>query len=308
MSSESNARADNRALGSKSVLHTLETRLTAYRLFLNEAWNVLPVWLRTPEEEGRGLRDWFQTNWEMLVESPLQEALENEEGYVERTKRCLQVYGEGAACNPDGDPRIAYPGFDATHEVRVNRDDRFYAFGTVIDGSFVVAPPFDLVRSVDGQGRPRLLPSSAAAFSVVRTESFHALYVATGIAEQDSATPSTGTVTGLWQFLLLAGVPAVLAGGAAYFLGACFAENIPASAMGLFAVATYLIWGARETFAEILFNLLVYYLLGLAITALAPGPIGTVTAAQLLYAMVLGTAVSFVFFLVARLFLPAHDW
>ena len=306
MPSKNSSRAGTLALVSKPVRRTLEARLAAYRSFLNDAWEVLPAWLRTREDGGRGLRDWFQTNWEMLVESPLQEALAAEEGYVEVRKRCAQVYGEGAACNRDGDLRIAYSGFDASHEIRVNGDDRFYAFGTVSDGCFVQTPPFDLVQTIDVRGSRRVVPAGTAAFSVVRTESFHALYVESDHL-QDAFT-STPTIEGLPMFLLLVGIPALLAGGAAYFLGTQLGENIPALAMGVFAALTYLIWGARETPVEIVVNLVIYYLLALGITTVVPGPVGEVTAMQLLYAILLGVLVSLVFFLVARLFLPSDEW
>ncbi len=49
--------------------------INQFRIFLNTAWTGLPDWIKNKEESRYAIDDWFQANWEALVEAEINQFL-----------------------------------------------------------------------------------------------------------------------------------------------------------------------------------------------------------------------------------------
>lgn len=83
------------------------------------------------------LSDWLQANWEVIIESRLQEA--------KCISGLLDIYGPGADCNRSSS-RVSLPHLLPSCSIHVQSSFALHSFGTMQNGYFVQAPPFDYVK------------------------------------------------------------------------------------------------------------------------------------------------------------------
>jgi hypothetical protein len=83
------------------------------------------------------LADWLQANWEIIVESKLQEA--------NLIPGLLDVYGDGADCNGSSS-RVSLPKMSPSCAVHVQKGYVLHSFGTLQNDFFIQSPPFDYVK------------------------------------------------------------------------------------------------------------------------------------------------------------------
>ena len=102
------------------------------------------------------LADWLQANWEIIVESRLQEA--------EIVSGLIDIYGEGADCNGSSS-RVSLPESQPQCAVHVKQDFVLHSFGTLKNGFFVQSPPFNYIKAENSKSEI-ILKLSEAQFTI----------------------------------------------------------------------------------------------------------------------------------------------
>lgn len=80
--------------------------LTNFRLFVEASWERIVILAETKPEDESWLDDWFQANWELLVEAWV----------CSTPSEFLEIYGEGADCNGPSS-RVWMPDATPTHRI-----------------------------------------------------------------------------------------------------------------------------------------------------------------------------------------------
>ena len=111
--------------------------LKEFREFLQKSYQALPIWVINGEDQNDSVLDWYQTNWEILVEYRMQSL-----GLIDGR---IDVYGDGADCNGDSS-RVFLPEAHPSKSIRINDKYVFHSFGTLKNDYFVQEPPFDFVK------------------------------------------------------------------------------------------------------------------------------------------------------------------
>ena len=111
----------------------LKAILQSFQFFLKTSWEGLPHDLL----QSRELEDWYQANWEIIVEN----AISKNSGYGV----FIDVYGDGADCNHSSS-RVWFPDKPPTYSIRVNDDFVFHSFGSIKDNVYTQMPPFEYVK------------------------------------------------------------------------------------------------------------------------------------------------------------------
>jgi hypothetical protein len=141
------------------------TTMNSFRNFLNISWNGLPDFIKNTEESSWLIDDWYQTNWETLVETNINQIIEKEKlpiGFV-----TLEAFGSGADCNGSSS-RVFNPNALATHYIQVNNIYRFDSFGELNDKNYYeISYPFNFAKVIDEQEIEIILPASNLIFKVV---------------------------------------------------------------------------------------------------------------------------------------------
>ena len=141
-------------------MKTLKHYLESYSKFLVFNWNLIDA-LSRQDQTGSFQVDWLQANWELLVE-----------GQLGNGNIILEVYGEGADCNPNSS-RVLFPDRLPTHQINclplnghvvrdiLNKEDCDVGMGKVIfdrfvtlkdDGWFYEVPKFEqILAEQDGK-------------------------------------------------------------------------------------------------------------------------------------------------------------
>jgi hypothetical protein len=137
----------------------INKEILEFNNFLNLSWPFVNCFYNKTDLINATLSDWFQMNWEILVECK-----------VCHPGNFLQVYKEGAEANGEYS-RITFMDKIATHYVKVvpqattiheyytnsdmhfgNEDFMFSMFLQKVDGFFLLAPPFSLIEVYDEKG------------------------------------------------------------------------------------------------------------------------------------------------------------
>lgn len=136
-----------------------------FRHFLNTAWTGLPEWIIKNENQEYEINDWLQANWEILVESKLNEPFRQMEVGSERI--ILNFFGSGADIDGRGSSRVIYPDDLPTHFILVNDKYRFDSFGTKYEtGWFELTFPFNYIKAIDKDENEIILSATRAKFSL----------------------------------------------------------------------------------------------------------------------------------------------
>ena len=129
----------------------LEDALEDFRQFLLLSYQQMFI-LLSPDL----LDDWLQANWEIIVESRLQES--------KAISGLLDVYGNGADCNASSS-RVSLPDSHPQCAVHVKPSFILHSFGTLQNGLFIEAPPFDYVKGENAKSEV-VLPVNEVQFTI----------------------------------------------------------------------------------------------------------------------------------------------
>ena len=132
----------------------LDEVIEQFRCFLIESYKFLPRWLLTNDEQ---MAEYFQANWEILVESRLNE--------LNLMSGAIDVYGDGADCN-GASSRVSIPELRPTAAVHIKNGCVLHSFGSTKNGYFEMIPPFDFVKGEFPGGGELVLSISEADFSI----------------------------------------------------------------------------------------------------------------------------------------------
>ncbi len=105
------------------------------------------------------LADWLQANWEIIVESRLQEA--------NLIPGLLDVYGEGADSNGSSS-RVSLPKMLPSCAVHVQKGYVLHSFGTLQNDFFIQSPPFDYVKGENSKAEV-IVKLNDAQFEIGKT-------------------------------------------------------------------------------------------------------------------------------------------
>lgn len=151
----------------------IKTLLQNYSQFLSVNWKQIDA-LEQLDSTGSFKMDWMQANWELLVE-----------GHLKCRETNLEVYGEGADCNPKSS-RVLYPERLPTHKITcfplkgrqikdlLNKEDCNLEIGEIIfdrfvtfkdDGWFYETPNFQHVLA-EQNGKQVVLDFSELEFEL----------------------------------------------------------------------------------------------------------------------------------------------
>ena len=139
--------------------------INSFRFFLNTSWPGLPDWIKDEVKSWHVIDDWYQTNWETLVETEINQIIDHEKlslGVVS-----LEVFGCGADCNGISS-RVFKPEILPTHFVQVNNIYRFDSLGIKHEnGWFEISYPFDSARVFNDKGEEIILPMTNLTFKLI---------------------------------------------------------------------------------------------------------------------------------------------
>lgn len=92
--------------------------LSDFQKFLVSSYATLPAWMIDGEDHNEPVQDWYQANWEILVEYRMQ-CLGLVDGEID-------VYGDGADCNTSS--RVFLPEAQPSKSIRINDKFIFHSF------------------------------------------------------------------------------------------------------------------------------------------------------------------------------------
>ena len=131
---------------------TPDKTLEIFRRFLNASWPQVEFVIGSIKQPDFWLGDWYQANWELIVEAQL----------CATPDETLEIYGDGADCNSPSS-RVWLPDAKPTHVIRCGAKGRktpvdlikgqklpldectFYKFVRHVDGKYGDGTPFDHV-------------------------------------------------------------------------------------------------------------------------------------------------------------------
>ena len=138
--------------------------INSFRIFLNVSWAGLPGWLKDIKESDEAIYDWFQANWETIVETKI-----NQVRFAESLSNNLvtiEHFGYGADCYGTSS-RVFRPDALPTHYIKVNGLYRFDSFGNKFDtGWFDLCFPFDFVKVTDENDNEIILNADNLVYSL----------------------------------------------------------------------------------------------------------------------------------------------
>ena len=111
--------------------------LSDFQEYLKSSYPNLPVWITDGKDSNEPIGDWYQTNWEILVEYRIIQL-----GLVDGI---IDIYADGADCN-NGSSRVFLPDLIAKESIRINNEFIFHSFGTQNNGIYLLEPPFEFVK------------------------------------------------------------------------------------------------------------------------------------------------------------------
>ncbi len=115
----------------------------------------LPSWLK--DDPNNSINDWYQSNWEILVENPLMNR-----GIV---KSVIDVYGDGADCNGSSS-RVSLHELQPKQSIHVNDGYIFHSYGTMKNEWYYQEPPFDIIRAEKPNDEILLVAASEAELTI----------------------------------------------------------------------------------------------------------------------------------------------
>ncbi len=111
--------------------------LCDFQNFLVSSYASLPDWMIDREDANDPIADWYQANWEILVEYRMQ--------FLGLVDGHIDIYGDGADCNGNSS-RVFLPNAQPLKSIRINDKFAFHSFGTLRNDFFVLEPPFEFVK------------------------------------------------------------------------------------------------------------------------------------------------------------------
>ncbi len=146
--------------GNKRIDMIVTELINSFRQFLNVSWSTLPDLLKDRQKSWDAIDDWYQTNWETIVETQINIVRQENEMVV------LEIFGNGADCNGSSS-RVFLPESLPTHCIKVNDRYRFNSFGTKYEtGWFEITYPFDFIKVLDEDEIEIILSAENAKFSL----------------------------------------------------------------------------------------------------------------------------------------------
>ena len=133
----------------------LEDIIDQFHTLLQKAWPALP---EAAHDQCSGLPEWLQATWEAFVEYPI--------SYEVLNRGCrLQPYWVGSDWTGNS-LNVFHPEREQSHTIKVNGIYEFSSFGTLINGQYKLANPFDYVCAVDEEGNQNYIKYSDVEFTI----------------------------------------------------------------------------------------------------------------------------------------------